>query len=128
VASAVVLDSSTVLAVIFQEPGCEKVSDLLDGGLLSSVNLAEVGTNLTLRGIPPDVIRSRVSELGCEICLFDEELAHAAGALAARTRACGLSLGDCACLALALKRRAPVYTTDRTWTRLNLGITIEVIR
>jgi ribonuclease VapC len=128
VASAVVLDSSAILAVIFQEPGSEKVSDLLDGGLLSSVNLAEVGTILTLRGTPPDVIGGRVSELGCEICLFDEELAHAAGALVARTRARGLSLGDRACLALALERKATVYTTDREWTLLGLDLKIEVIR
>jgi PIN domain nuclease of toxin-antitoxin system len=40
----------------------------------------------------------------------------------------GLSLGDRACLALALELNAPVYTADRAWKNLNLGIRIHVIR
>jgi ribonuclease VapC len=127
-ASPVVLDSSAILAVIFQEPGAEKVSDLLDGGLLSSVNLAEAHTVLSLRGIPPDLIRGRLEEMGCEVCLFGEEQAHLAGALVAYTHPYGLSLGDRACLALALERKAAVYTADRTWKNLNLDLEIEVIR
>jgi PIN domain nuclease of toxin-antitoxin system len=124
----VVLDSSAILAVIFQEPGTQKVSDLLDGGLLSSVNLAEAHTVLMLRGIPPDLIRGRLDEMGCEVCLFGEEQAHLAGALVAQTHPYGLSLGDRACLALAIERKAKVYTTDRMWKNLNLGIEVEVIR
>jgi ribonuclease VapC len=127
-ASPVVLDSSAILAVIFQEPGTQKVSDLLDGGLLSSVNLAEAHTVLMLRGIPPDLIKGRLEEMGCEVCLFGEEQAHLAGALVAHTHPFGLSLGDRACLALALERKAKAYTADRNWKKLNLGIEIEVIR
>jgi PIN domain nuclease of toxin-antitoxin system len=37
-------------------------------------------------------------------------------------------LGDRACLALAIERKAAVYTTDRAWKNLDLGIEIEVIR
>jgi PIN domain nuclease of toxin-antitoxin system len=124
----VVLDSSAILAVIFQEPGAQTVSDLLDGGLLSSVNLAEAHTVLMLRGIPPDLIRDRLDEMGCVVCLFGEEQAHLAGALVAQTHPYGLSLGDRACLALAIERNATVYTTDRTWKNLNLGIEVELIR
>jgi len=32
------------------------------------------------------------------------------------------------CLALAIERKATVYTTDRVWKNLDLGIDIEVIR
>jgi len=31
-------------------------------------------------------------------------------------------------LALAIQRKATVYTADRTWKNLSLGIQIEVIR
>jgi ribonuclease VapC len=127
-ASPAVLDSSAILAVLFQEPGAEKVSDLLNGGLLSTVNLAEVHTILTLRGTPPDRIGVRVEEMGCEVCLFAEKQAHLTGELAAKTHPFGLSLGDRACLALAIERNAKVYTTDRAWKSLNLGIEVEVIR
>jgi len=40
----------------------------------------------------------------------------------------GLSLGDRACVALAIDRKATVYTTDRIWKNLALGIKVEVIR
>ena len=46
----------------------------------------------------------------------------------AKTRPLGLSLGDRACLALAIQRKAVVYTTDAAWKNLNLGIEIKVIR
>jgi ribonuclease VapC len=40
----------------------------------------------------------------------------------------GLSLGDRACLALALTRGEPAVTADRQWAQLDLGIRIELIR
>jgi ribonuclease VapC len=39
-----------------------------------------------------------------------------------------LSLGDRACLALGMVLKAPVYTADRSWKNLKLGIKIHVIR
>src|ERR1700733_9952371 len=44
--SPAVLDSSAILAVVFNEPGDEVVIPLLKGGLLSTVNSAEVHTRL----------------------------------------------------------------------------------
>jgi len=54
--------------------------------------------------------------------------ARIAGELIAQTRPFSLSLGDRACLALALQRQATVYTTGRAWKNLDLGIKVEVIR
>jgi len=56
------------------------------------------------------------------------EQAKIAGSLAARTRSIGLSLGDRACLALGLTLKAPIYTADRAWKSLKLGVRIHVIR
>lgn len=123
-----VLDSSAVLAVIFNEPGGDKVVDLLQGGLLSTVNLAEIHTRLLLDGRPADFAWNRILSLGCEICFFDDEQARLAAEMISVTKPYGLSLGDRACLALGLQRKATVYTTDQVWKRLNLGIEIEVIR
>ena len=123
-----VLDSSAVLAVIFNEPGGDKVVDLLQGGLLSTVNLAEIHTRLLLDGRPADFAWNRALSLGCEICSFDDEQARLAAEMIAVTKPFGLSLGDRACLALGLQRKATVYSTDRVWKSLNLGIEIEVIR
>lgn len=126
--SAPVLDSSAILAVIFNEPGSDVILPLLQGGLLSTVNLAEVHTRLLLRGVGADFAWRRVLDLGCEICLFDGSQARAAGELIAHTRPYGLSLGGRACLALAVERKAPVYTTDAAWKNLALDIDVEVIR
>jgi PIN domain nuclease of toxin-antitoxin system len=123
-----VLDSSAILAVIFNEPGAEAVIDLLQGGLLSTVNLAEVHSRLVLAGSSSQLAWSRVLSLGCEVCLFDDEQARFTGELIASTRPLGLSLGDRACLALAIQRQAKVYTTNRAWKRLHMEIEIEVIR
>ena len=123
-----VFDSSAVLAVIFSEPGGEAVIGLLKGGLLSSVNLAEIHTTLILRGSTPKMARSRILSMGCEVCAFEQEQALIAGGLVERTRPYGLSLGDRACLALAIERQATVYTTDRIWKKIPLGIAVELIR
>ena len=44
------------------------------------------------------------------------------------TRKLGLSFGDRACLALAHLSDATALTADRSWSRLELDIAIEVIR
>lgn len=123
-----VLDASAILAVIFAEPGSQIVAPLLQGALLSTVNLAEIHSILLLRGISADFAWSRVTSLGCDLSFFDDEQARAAGELIAKTRQHGLSLGDRACLALAIQRQATAYTTDRAWKNLALGIDVEVIR
>ena len=124
-ASATVLDSSAILAVLFNEPGSEAVLPLLEGALVSAVNLAEVHGSLLRRGAKADFAWTRVVELGCEVCPFDAEQARLAGELSTRT---GLSAGDRACLALAMEHKATVFTTDRRWKDLELGIEVEVIR
>jgi ribonuclease VapC len=123
-----VLDSSAILAVIFNEPGSDTVVSLLKGALLSTVNLVEVHTRLLLQGAPADLAWRRLVSMGCEVCLFDPEQARTASEMIWNTRPHGLSLGDRACLALAIQRQAIAYTTDRSWTKLSLGIEIKAIR
>jgi PIN domain nuclease of toxin-antitoxin system len=123
-----VLDSSAVLAVILNEPGSENVASILDGGLLSTVNLSEVHSRLLERGAAADHAWKGILSLHCQVCFFSDEQARVAAELRKITRPYGLSLGDRACLALAIERRATVYTTDRVWKSLNLGIGVEVIR
>ena len=123
-----VLDSSSVLAVLFDEPGGASVSDLFNGGLLSAVNLAEILTKLKQGGWDTNFALGRVLKMGFEVCPYEAEQARLTSELIDQTRPYGLSLGDRACLALAMQRNATVYTTDRVWKDLKLGIDIEVIR
>jgi ribonuclease VapC len=123
-----VFDSSAVLAVIFSEPGSEPIIDLLQGGLLSTVNLAEIHTRLLLDGRAPEVAWARLRNMGLDVCSFTDSQARVAGELIEKTKRFCLSLGDRACLALAIEREATVYTADRAWKSIELGIPVEVIR
>jgi ribonuclease VapC len=127
--SRIVLDASAVLALLNQEPGSENLPpERLLQATLSTVNLAEVHTKLVRRGVPPeDAWEDALSPIA-ETVPFTEEQAKLAGGLVAETNSLGLSLGDRACLALALTLKAPVYTTDRAWKNLKLGVRIHVIR
>jgi PIN domain nuclease of toxin-antitoxin system len=124
----VVLDSSAVLAVLYGEPGSDFVLKALPGALLSTVNLAEAHTKLVKDGAPSQRAWSRLIGLNCTVCGFEDAQARLTGDLVAKTRAHGLSLGDRACLALAIERNAKAYTADRVWKNVNLGIQVEVIR
>jgi PIN domain nuclease of toxin-antitoxin system len=126
--SPVVLDSSAILAVFLNEPGGEIVLPFLEGALLSTVNLAEVHMRLIELGASAGHAWSRLQSVQCEICFFSDAQARVAAELRSITRRFGLSLGDRACLALAIERKATVYTTDRIWKNLELGIAIEAIR
>jgi ribonuclease VapC len=127
--SRVVLDASALLSVIHSEPGSEKLTpELLSRGALSTVNLAEVQSKLVSQGWNPQVAWEDATGTVEEVMDFTPEHAKIAGALITETRALGLSLGDRACLGLALALKAPVYTADRSWKNLKLGLRIHVIR
>lgn len=123
-----VLDTSALMAVLMGEPGGEIVARLLDSAFVSSVNLAEVQTKLVLKGLDDRVAWSHIDQLHCQSVPFDDDQARIAGSLARLTKSAGLSLGDRACLALAIQRKAKAYTTDRAWKTIPLGVEVELIR
>lgn len=124
----VALDASALIALLRQEPGHERVEPALEGALLSAVNLAEVLSFFTRDGFDGDELLLRIKRLPIEIVPFSEQHAGIVAALMPITRPLGLSLGDRACLALALARGVTALTADRTWRKLKLGIEIETIR
>jgi PIN domain nuclease of toxin-antitoxin system len=113
---------------LLAEPGAERVASVLQQALLSTVNLAEVHTRLLRLGEPSNLAWDRIAELPCEVCPFSRQQSRIAAELVAVTRPLGLSLGDRACLALAIERSARAYTTDREWRKLSLSTEIELIR
>lgn len=127
--SSCVLDASAVIALLRSEPGEEHVViALLAGAVISSVNSCEVVGKLADAGMQGAAIARSLSLTGLTVVVFDEVLAHAAGLLRTATRHLGLSLGDCACLALAQQANLPVLTTDRQWQSLQIGVQIRLIR
>jgi ribonuclease VapC len=125
----IVLDASAILAMLNDEPGAEKITpELLSRATTSAVNLAEVQTILVREGGDPDESWALAVDPIPSVEPFTAEHARIAGTLIQKTTSLGLSLGDRACLALALALEAPVYTTDRLWKKLKLGIPIYFLR
>ena len=123
-----VLDASAVLAYLQREPGAEKITKHLDGGLLNAVNLSEVAGKLLEKGLLPAQVVEVIEALGLEVVSFDEDLAHRSALLRKHTRTLGLSLADRACLATAQRLGLPAVTTDQTWVSMKAGIRIEPAR
>lgn len=96
--------------------------------MVSTVNASEIVAKLIDRGASDDQAQRTLDALPVQIVPFDTEQAKAAGRLRRETRGAGLSLGDRACLSLALREGATVLTADRAWASLDVGVEIEVIR
>jgi len=126
--SSAVLDASVLLAHISGERRSDPVPYIAADALMSAVNLAEVFSKLVERNVTPDQADSIIYRYGFDVVSFDEGLARRTGVLRPVTKALGLSLGDRACLALAQRERLPVFTTDKNWTKLSVGIEIRVVR
>ncbi len=128
--SALVLDSSVILAAILGEPGGDNVFEHIEDALVSAVNVAEVYTYAAVNGFPTDAIDAFFTDTGIEIVGHSFEQAIVTGRMAAITRKAGLSLGDRACLALAQQKQAAVLTADRPWMVFAdvLGLRIKLIR
>ncbi len=124
-----VFDASAILAMVFNEPGADKVQALLQGGAasISAVNLAEIVARLVERGFALDHVDAICAGLRIEVVPLDEATAQRSGKLRAATRAMGLSLGDRCCLALAQSLNAEVVTADRPWKALK-GFRFTFIR
>jgi len=102
---------------------------MLQGAIISSVNVAEVISKLFERGMESDMARSLVTDTGIEVISFDLEQAQRAGALRGETRLRGLSLGDRACLALASWSGGRAVSADQAWTSVSdLGIKVMLFR
>lgn len=124
----IVLDASALLAYLFREPGHERVAGVMDDACISAVNLSEVIGRFVRDGHDGDEVRRRIAGLSIEVVPFGAPDAALAASLLTRTRRLGLSLGDRACLALALARGVVALTADGDWKRLRGGPRVEVIR
>lgn len=124
----IVLDASALLAFLFREQGHEAVAPMLDRAAMSTVNLAEVLARFARDGHDVAAVRQRLEAGAVEWVPFDAAQAQICADLMPATRPAGLSLGDRACLALALSRGCEAVTADRAWSGVDVGVAIRVIR
>ena len=124
----IALDASALLAMLFLEPGHERVAEVVKGSCISAVNLSEVIGRVLRSGVAAREVYATIAALGVEFVPFTAIEAAAAAALLPWTKPFGLSLADRACLALAAARRIAALTADRAWLRLEMRVKIEIIR
>ena len=124
-----VLDASALLAYLQGEVGADLVRAALGEAVISTVNWAEVVQKAAAAADEIEALREDIQSLGVAILPFSVAQAEIAGRLRQSTAAIGLSLGDRACLALAIDTQSKVYTADRIWREISLDdVEIEVIR
>lgn len=126
--TSAVLDASALLAFLHNEPGAENVASVLSECLISSVNLAETYSKLGRYGTPLESAAYQVDRLQIPVIPFDDRQAMLTASVHRSTREQGLSLADCACLALGMARKAVVVTADRKWSLLKLDVEIVQVR
>jgi PIN domain nuclease of toxin-antitoxin system len=129
-----IIDTSALLAFFQAEPGRERVEAVMTRSalLLSSINRVEVKGKLMGSGrFTPQAVDAKLSLLDqiLDIVPFDLEQSDLAAYYYARRNPYNLSLGDCACLALAEARGETVLTAEKSWAKLpNLPFKVHLIR
>jgi ribonuclease VapC len=124
-----VLDASALLVLLKGETGADRVIEALtEGAAMSAVNFSEVIAKLNESGMPEEDIHEALDSLELDIVGFDTQNAYGAGLLRSVTKRAGLSLGDCACLALARLLSLPAITADRVWEGVVENVAVQVIR
>ena len=126
--SSFVLDASALLALLNEEPGKDVVEEAIGDCSISAVNYCEVIGKLIDAGVPDDDARHTIELLNIDIVDFDAKHAFQAASLRSATRILGLSLGDRCCLALGRARKATVLTSERSWSKLKIGLKVKQIR
>ncbi len=79
--SAIVFDSSVVIAILKQESGFSTAESSLSEALISTVNLSEVATYLARNGVPSDTIQEVLASFPIQVVPFEESLAIQTGCL-----------------------------------------------
>lgn len=124
--ASIVIDSSVLMAILQGEPITVPGLPSLKLVRMSAVNVAEVYTLLTQT--QPATRHAGIVLMGLlqRIEPFTAPQARLAGEF--RRFGKHVSLGDRACLALAVELQAEVYTADREWATFNSGLKIHLIR
>jgi len=126
VSNRIVLDASALLCLLNDEPGADRVAEVLTRSLIGATNLAEVVSKLRERGLSLDEVKEALGGLHLDVRPLTPGQAMLIGDLRPATRPLGLSLGDRACLALAIELE--IYTTDAALTKADVAITATNIR
>lgn len=133
---AIVLDASSLLAYLHDEAGADVVTDTIaEGGtVISIVNWSETLSKLADVGQDPEALARDLENEGLiggtiELTPLTDQDAIEIARLRPATRDLGLSLGDRACIATAMRLGFTALTADTSWADLRIeGLSVQLIR
>lgn len=127
--SKVVFDASAIIALFAKEKGYKLIKNHLKDAIISSVNIAEVYKYcIEVQKLTKDEARSLIKLADIKIVDFSEEQALIKAELVHKTKQHGLSLGDRACIALAMVGKHSIVTCDKIWQKIDIGLEFIMAR
>lgn len=128
-ANKIVFDSSVLIMLFTKETGYEIVKQHIKHAIISSVNIAEVYKYcIEVQNLTEEDCINLIKLSGIKIIEFCEEQALITAKIIKKTKQYGLSLGDRACIALAMLKNCPVLTCDKIWGKVDVGIEFVMAR
>src|SRR5262245_55998477 len=106
------MDSLAALAILLDEEGTDTALGLLPEAQCSEANVTVIIARLIDKERSTEQAAEDFAALCMPVAAFDEAMGISAGQLLALTKHRGLSLGDRACLALAIRENAIAVTAD----------------
>lgn len=127
-ADVFVLDASAIIAAIRGEKGGELVFEIDGLPFVSTVNIVEARSKLFDFGHSLEDVERLMEMVDMVEVDFTSAQSRIASGMRDTTRHAGLSLGDRACLALAVEKNAVAMTTDQQWGKVDVAVRVELIR
>ena len=121
-----VVDASSVLVWLQDEPGADKAEPMLMEGVIGAANWSEVLQKARQHGAPPEIVGRLLASFGLSV--VDVNAADAETAAGLWRAGTALSLADRLCLALGLRLDLPVATADAAWSEVAAGPRVLLIR
>jgi PIN domain nuclease of toxin-antitoxin system len=123
----VVFDSSAFIALLAKEKSYSFLRSHLKNAIISAVSLADVYKYcIEEQNLTKDDCLKLTELSGLKVIEFCNEQALISAYIISQTKPYGLSLGDRACLALALYKKSPIVTCDKIWERVKLNVEIFI--
>jgi len=127
--SKIVFDASALIALFAKETGYEFIKKNMKGGIISSVNIAEVYKYcIETQGLTEDEAKNLIKLSDIKVTPFTDGQALISAGLVKKTKQYGLSLGDRACIALAIEGEYAVITCDKIWQQIDVGVKFMMAR
>lgn len=113
------LDTSAIIAWLKQESGYKILEDVIASSALSSVNLRELVSVLTISNIKENEIDTIITDIVPDVIPFSESISIKAGKLISLTKDYEIKRLLRACIATVSYYSMEIYTTDKIWLMIS---------